>query len=100
MVRRLQRATRRCALPPGLGARRNLVGGVFMRFALMALAAALGAVPALAQSQTAAPAAQAQAAQPTRVRFTGTVTAVSPTQMTVRAADGTSTIMGFTPGWL
>lgn len=71
-----------------------------MRFALMALAAALCAAPALAQSQTAAPAAQAQAAQPTRVHVMGTVTAVSATQMTVRTADGTSATMGFTPGWL
>jgi hypothetical protein len=70
-----------------------------MRFALLALAAALCAAPALAQSQTTAPAAQAQAA-PTRIRVTGTVTAVSATQLTVRAADGTSTTMGFAPGWL
>ena len=69
-----------------------------MRIALLALAAALCATPALAQSQTAAPAAQAT--QPTRVRVTGTVTAVNATQMTVRAADGTSTTMGFAPGWL
>jgi hypothetical protein len=71
-----------------------------MRFALIALAAALCAAPALAQTQTAPPAATAQTAQPTRVRVTGTVTAVSATQMTVRAADGTSTTMGFAPGWL
>ena len=68
-----------------------------MRFAMLALAAALCAAPALAQSQTAVPAAQAQT---TRVRVTGTVTAVSATQMTVRAADGTSTTLGFAPGWL
>src|SRR5690349_14607725 len=71
-----------------------------MRFAVLALAAELCAAPAVAQSQTAAPAAQAQTAQPTRVRVTGTVTAVSGTQMIVRAADGTSTTMNFAPGWL
>ncbi|MFZ2029770.1 MAG: hypothetical protein WAU68_05650 [Vitreimonas sp.] len=68
-----------------------------MRFALMALAAAALATPALAQTQT-APAQAAATASWTRVA--GTVTAVSATQLTVQAADGTASTVGFAPGWL
>ena len=72
-----------------------------MRFALMAFAAALCAAPALAQSQTPAPAAQPAApAAPSLVRVGGQVTAVSATEMSVRADDGTSTTMSLAPGWL
>lgn len=73
-----------------------------MRFALMALAAAVLAAPALGQTQTAttqaAPAAAPAPASYTRL--SGTVTAVSATALTVRAADGTSSTVGFAPGWL
>jgi len=69
-----------------------------MRFALMALAAAALAAPALAQTATttAAP-AQAPASY---TRLSGTVTTVSATALTVRAADGSSSTVGFAPGWL
>ena len=69
-----------------------------MRFAVMALAAALLAGPALAQTTT-TQAAPAQAPV-SYTRLSGIVAAVSATQLTVRAADGTSSTVGFAPGWL
>ncbi|MBI3439184.1 MAG: hypothetical protein HY054_11160 [Proteobacteria bacterium] len=80
-----------------------------MRFAL--LAAAILSTAACTQTQATQPATPSQtAAQPTAptqpttppsswVRLPGTVTAVSATQLTVRAANGTSTTVGFSPGW-
>ena len=82
-----------------------------MRFALTALATALCAASACTQTQATQSAAtvqtapvQSTAAQPTTppsswIRLPGTVTAVSTTQLTVRAGDGTSTTVGFAPGW-
>ena len=70
-----------------------------MRFALIALAAAALAAPALAQTATQAAPAQASTPTSSWVRASGTVTAVSATALTVRAADGTSTTVGFAPGW-
>jgi len=69
-----------------------------MRFALAALAAAVFAAPALAQTATtqAAPAATPVSSW---TRVSGAVTALSATQLIVRAADGTSTTMSFAPGW-
>jgi len=69
-----------------------------MRFVLMALAATVLAAPGLAQTATtqAAPAATAPSSW---TRISGTVTAVNATQLTVRAADGTSSTVGFAPGW-
>lgn len=67
---------------------------------MLALTAALFALPALAQTQTATTQAAA-AANPVSswVRVSGTVTALSGTQLSVRAADGTSTRLGFAPDW-